>query len=546
MRRLNVGDLNKISQKRDGAGRAKIIIHTGACGMASGAGNIMIALSDELEKRNIHDVTLAKSGCAGLCSREPMATVELSGEIPVMYADLTGEKITRILSEHVIGGKIVEEYALDSDFFLRQSLIVLRNRGLIDPEKIDEYIARDGYKALAKSLTSMTPEGIIREIKDSGLRGRGGAGFPTGVKWQICAESPDATRYIICNADEGEPGAYMDRGIIESDPHSVLEGMLIGARAVGAQEGFIYIRAEYPLAMRKLEIAIQQARDYGLIGEDIFNTDFSFDIHIKKSAGAFICGEETSLIAAIEGCPPEPRPRPPFPAQSGLWRKPTCVNNVETLANVPIIINKGAALFANTGTEKSKGTKVFSLAGQVKNTGVVEVPMGTTLREIIYDIGGGISSGKDLKAVQIGGPSGGFVPASLMDLPVDYESLTEVGAMMGSGGMIVVDEDTCMVDITRHLIQFTSEESCGKCSSCREGSIAILGILERICSGEGEEEDLELLEEIAYAVKDASMCGLGQTLPNPVLSTLRYFRDEYEAHVREKRCPARKCKALIE
>ena len=423
-----------------------------------------------------------------------------------------------------------------------QMLIVLRNRGLIDPEKIDDYIATDGYKALARVLTSITAEEVIQEIKDSGLRGRGGAGFPTGLKWESCMKSTGDEKYVICSADEGNPGAYVDRSIIESDPHSVLEGMLIGAKAIEAREGFIYVRAEYPLAVRMLEIAIEQAKDYGLIGEKILGTDFSFDVHIKQGAGAFICGEETSLIASIEGCPPEPRQRPPLPAQSGLWGKPTNINNVETWANIPTIIRNGAEWFSSIGTERSGGTKAFSLVGNINNAGLIEVPMGTPLRKIIYDIGGGIPRGRKLKAVQIGGPSGGCVPANLMDIPLDYESLIEAGSTMGSGGIIVMDEDNCMVDIAKFFVQFASNESCGRCSSCREGSVVLFEMLERICNGKGEEGDLELLEEISLAVKEASMCGLGQTLPNPVLSTLRYFRDEYEAHIREKRCPAKVCK----
>lgn len=433
----------------------------------------------------------------------------------------------------------------DIGFFSRQALVVLKNRGLIDPEKIDEYIARGGYRALAKALTRMAPEEIIKEIKDSGLRGRGGAGFPTGLKWELCRKFPGEVKYIIGNADEGDPGAFMDRSIVEADPHSVLEGMLIGAKAIGAKEGYIYIRAEYPLATKMLEVAIRQAKEYGLIGEDIFGTGFSFDIHIKQGAGAFVCGEESSLIGSIEGRPPEPRQRPPFPVQAGLWGRPTNINNVETWANVPVIIDRGAKWFANIGTEKSKGTKVFSLVGKINNTGLVEVPMGITIKEIIYDIGGGIPGGKEFKALQTGGPSGGCIPKSLMDLPIDYERLTEAGSIMGSGGLIVMDEDTCVVDLAKYFIDFTNDESCGKCSSCRDGSTALLEILERISAGEGKEEDLGLLWEISNAVKDASMCGLGQTLPNPVLSTLRYFRDEYEAHVRQKKCPAKVCKALV-
>jgi len=528
-------------------GKSKITVHMGTCGIAAGAKNIMSTLQKGLKEKDISDVILTHSGCAGLCSKEPMITVELQGKSPVKYIDLTPEKVDKILSEHIIEGKVVEDYALpeNSEFFAHQTLIVLRNRGLIDPENIDDYIARDGYKALTKALTEMTPEDIIDEIKDSGLRGRGGAGFPTGLKWEFCKNAPGEVKYIICNADEGDPGAYMDRSVIESDPHSLLEGMLIGARAIGAKEGYIYIRSEYPLATRTLEIAISQAKEYGFIGENILDTDFCFDFYIKKGAGAFVCGEETSLIASIEGKPPEPRQKPPFPAQSGLWGKPTNINNVETWANVPPIINRGAEWFASIGSENSKGTKVFSLVGKINNTGLVEVPMGTPLRKIIYDIGGGIPGNKKLKAVQTGGPSGGCIPASLIDLPVDYENLTEAGSIMGSGGMIVMDETTCVVDIAKYFIAFTNDESCGKCVSCREGSSALLGILERISRGEGKEEDIELLEELCIAIKEASMCGLGQTLPNPVLSTLKYFKDEYIEHVKYKRCPAAVCNQII-
>jgi len=556
MRKLSVEDLDRISQEarkktglREGAGNAKITVHMGTCGIAAGAQGIMDTLLDELKKRNIHDVILTSSGCAGLCSKEPMATVQLRGQAPVKYVDLDEEKILRILSEHIINGKVVRDFsipnAMDTDFFSRQTLVVLRNRGLINPKNIDEYIARDGYKALAKALISMTPEEIIREIKDSGLRGRGGAGFPTGTKWEFCKNALGEAKYLICNADEGNPGAYTDRSIIESDPHAVLEGMLIGARAIGASDGVIYIRAEYPLARETLETAIEQAKDYGLLGENIFNTDFSSEVHIIQGAGALVCGEETSLMASVMGYPPEPTQRPPFPAQSGLWGEPTNVNNVETWANVPRIILRGAEWFSSIGTETSKGTKLFSLVGKVNNRGLVEVPMGITLREIVYDIGGGIPGGRELKAVQTGGPLGGCIPASLIDIPVDYERLSEVGSMMGSGGMIVMDEDTCIVDIARYFLEFTSDESCGKCSSCREGSATLFEILEKICNGEGEEQDLVLLEEISYAVKEASLCGFGKTLPNPILSTLRYFRDEYETHVRDKTCPAKVCKALV-
>jgi NADH:ubiquinone oxidoreductase subunit F (NADH-binding)/Pyruvate/2-oxoacid:ferredoxin oxidoreductase delta subunit len=416
---------------------------------------------------------------------------------------------------------------------------------MIDPEQIDEYIARDGYTALAKALTEMKPEQIIEEIKISGLRGRGGAGFPTGRKWELARAAKGDTKHIVCNADEGDPGAFMDRSIIESDPHSVLEGMIIGARAIGASQGHVYIRNEYPLARERLIKAISQARDYGLLGEDIFGMGFNFDISIHRGAGAFVCGEETSLIASLEGRAPEPRVRPPFPAESGVRGEPTNINNVETWANVPEIINRGGKWFSGIGTESSKGTKVFSVVGKVRNTGLVEVPMGITLREIVFDIGGGIIDDKKFKAVQTGGPSGGCIPESLLDLPIDYEKLSEVGSIMGSGGLIVMDEKTCMVDVARYFLEFLKDESCGKCTACREGLDVMHGILDRICSGNGAEGDIEMLGELAEAVKDASLCALGGTAPNPVLSTIRYFRDEYESHIKDKLCPAGVCKQLI-
>jgi NADP-reducing hydrogenase subunit HndC len=513
-------------------------------------------LEKELQKRGLqNEILVVMTGCNGFCAVGPVMTVQPDG---VFYQDLNEEVIPYLVEEHFLKGRPVPKLMYsppeeklpvpimtDIGFFSRQTLIALRNRGLIDPEKIDEYIARDGYRALVKALTSMAPEEIVKTMKESGLRGRGGAGFPTGLKWEFCRKAEGEPKYIICNCDEGDPGAYMDRSIVESDPHSLLEGMIIGARAIGANQGYVYIRNEYPLAMNRLEIALEQAREYGLLGENILDTDFNFDIKIQRGAGAFVCGEETALIASIEGGPPEPRQRPPFPAQSGVWRKPTNINNVETWANVPAIINRGAEWFASIGTEKSKGTKVFSLVGKISNTGLVEVPMGIRLREIIYDIGGGIPDGKQFKAVQTGGPSGGCIPAELLDLPVDYERLTEAGSIMGSGGMIVLDEDTCMVDIARYFLKFTNDESCGKCTSCREGSEALLEVLNRICQGEGREGDIEFLQELGEAIKDASMCGLGQTLPNPVLSTLRYFKDEYEAHIKGKRCPGYVCKDLI-
>jgi len=537
--------------------RTHLMLCAGTGCVSNDSFKIKEALEKEIKKHSLQDeILVVMTGCNGFCAVGPVMTVKPDG---IFYQNLTEESIPYLVEEHFLKGRPVQKLMyfpprekevipkmMDISFFAHQTLIALKNRGLIDPEKIDEYIARDGYRALAKVLTSMAPEGVIKEIKNSGLRGRGGAGFPTGLKWEFCRKGPGDIKYIICNADEGDPGAFMDRSIIESDPHLVLEGMIIGAYGIGASQGYIYIRNEYPLAMKRLEIAITQAREYGLLGENILERGFDFDVKIQKGAGAFVCGEETSLIASIEGKPPEPRQRPPFPAQSGVWGKPTNINNVETWATVPTIILRGSEWFSAIGTEKSKGTKVFSLVGKINNTGLVEVPMGIALKKIIYDIGGGIPDGKKFKAVQTGGPSGGCIPADLIDLPVDYEQLTQAGSIMGSGGMIVMDEDTCVVDIARYFIKFTNDESCGKCSSCREGSEVLLEILNKICNGEGKEEDLTFLEELGRAIKDASLCGLGQTLPNPVLSTLRYFRNEYEAHIKEKRCPAGVCKALIQ
>jgi NADH-quinone oxidoreductase subunit F len=536
--------------------RLHLMLCAGTACVSNKSFKIQEVLEEELKKQGLDkEVLVVMTGCNGFCAVGPVMTVMPDG---IFYHTITEDILPHLVEEHFLKGRPVKELMftppaeeviipkmMDIGFFSRQTLIALRNRGMIDPEIIDEYIARDGYKALAKALAEMTPEDIIAEIKNSGLRGRGGAGFPTGLKWELCRKSKGEVKYIICNADEGDPGAYMDRSIVEADPHSVLEGMLIGARAIGASEGYVYIRGEYPLAMKRLEIAIDQAKEYGLIGENIFDTDFSFNIHVKQGAGAFVCGEETALIASIEGSPPEPKQRPPFPAQSGLWGKPTNINNVETWATVPVIINRGAGWFASIGTETSKGTKVFSLVGKINNTGLVEVPMGITLKEIIYDIGGGIPGGKKFKAVQTGGPSGGCIPASLIDLPVDYEKLTEAGSIMGSGGMIVMDEDTCVVDVAKYFIEFTNDESCGKCTSCRDGSAVLHDILKKICRGEGEESDIQALEDLGNAIKDGSMCGLGQTLPNPVLSTLKYFMDEYTEHIKYKRCSAMVCKSII-
>jgi NADH:ubiquinone oxidoreductase subunit F (NADH-binding)/NAD-dependent dihydropyrimidine dehydrogenase PreA subunit len=472
----------------------------------------------------------------------------------VHYVGLSVDDIPYLVEEHFLKGRVVQKFLYTKPKFVDEELsaptpkevrVVLRNCGKIDPQNIEDYIAEDGYQALAKVLTEMTPEQVIEEIKRSGLRGRGGAGFPTGRKWELTRAAKGEPKYIICNADEGDPGAFMNRRVLEGDPHSVIEGMIIAAYAIGASQGYIYCRAEYPLAVSTLNIAIQQARNFGLLGKNILGTDFSFDLEVRQGAGAFVCGEETALIASIEGRRGEPRPRPPFPAQSGLWGKPTNINNVETYANVPQIILKGADWFASMGTEKSKGTKTFALAGDLNHTGLIEVPFGITLREIVYDVGGGIRDGKAFKAIQTGGPMGGCLPASYLDLPVDYESLTAAGSIMGSGGMIVMDEDTCMVDIARFFMEFTQDESCGKCTPCRIGTRRILEILTRICEGKGQDGDIETLEYLCEQIRTNSLCGLGQGAPNPVASTLKHFREEYEAHIYEKRCPAKVCRALI-
>ena len=536
--------------------RIEVMLCTGTGCVAGGAFRIKKALEDEMARHGLsHEVSLVPTGCNGFCGQGPLLVV-----LPeqVFYGWLKTEDIPFLVQEHFLKGRPVKKLMFtppekkepipllgDIPFFKKQMLLVLRNKGLIDPEKIDDYLARDGYTALEKVLTSMSPEEVTEEITRSGLRGRGGAGFPTGVKWQVCRKEPKTPKYVICNCDEGDPGAYMDRSVFESDPHSLIEGQTIAAYALGASHGYIYVRSEYPLAIKRMQIALDQALEHGLLGEDILGTGFSFDLEIREGSGAFVCGEETSLIHSIEGESPEPRQRPPFPAQVGIWGCPTVINNVETLATVPIIINRGAAWYSGIGTATSKGTKIFSLVGKINNTGLIEVPMGITLREIVNEIGGGIPDHKQFKAVQTGGPSGGCIPNSLIDLPIDYESLKEVGSMMGSGGMIVMDEDTCMVDVAKFFIQFTNDESCGKCTVCRDGSDALLEVLTRISKGEGREGDLEFLEELGSAIKDASMCGLGQTLPNPVLSTLRYFREEFEAHIKEKRCPAKVCKNLI-
>ncbi|MGQ9700932.1 MAG: NADH-quinone oxidoreductase subunit NuoF [bacterium] len=536
--------------------RMHLLVCAGTGCVAGGSYEIKEALIKEINKRKLQvEVAVISTGCNGFCERGPIIVVQPDG---IFYQKLKKEDVPLLVEEHLVKGRPVKKLMYtppaeampvpkmsDIGFFKLQRLIVLKNRGRIDPENIDEYIAFDGYKALEKALTTMKPEDIINEIKESGLRGRGGAGFPTGLKWERCRNQPGNEKYIICNGDEGDPGAFMDRSVLEADPHAVIEGMIIGAKAIGAQKGYVYVRTEYPLALKRIRIAIEQARAYGLLGKDILGTGFDFDIEVARGAGAFVSGEETALIAAIEGKIGVPKQRPPYPVQKGLWEKPTVINNVETWANVPQIIDKGAKWFASIGTETSKGTKIFSLVGKINNTGLVEVPMGIKLKDIIYEIGGGIPKNKKFKAVQTGGPSGGCIPEKLLNLTIDYENLKQAGSMMGSGGMIVMDEDTCMVDVAKYFMNFLRDESCGKCLSCREGTQRMWEILCKITDGEGTMEDLEVLEELAYAVKDASMCGLGQTAANPVLSTLRYFKDEYIAHIKYKKCPAVVCKNII-
>ena len=536
--------------------RAHVLVCGGTGCSSSGSAELIKRFEEQIAKNGLdREVKVVRTGCFGLCEAGPVVIVYPEG---TFYSRIRPDDVDEIVSEHLLKGRIVQHLVykekadeeqhvtLDNiDFYRPQMRLALRNCGVIDPENIDEYIAFDGYRALAKVLTEMTPEQVISEVLKSGLRGRGGAGFPTGKKWQFAAASKADQKYMICNADEGDPGAFMDRSVLEGDPHSVLEAMAIGGYAIGASEGYIYVRAEYPIAVKRLEIAINQARDYGLLGKNIFGSGFDFDIFIRLGAGAFVCGEETALMHSIEGGRGEPKPKPPFPAVRGLFDKPTNINNVETLANIPQIILKGADWFASIGTDKSKGTKVFALGGKINNTGLVEVPMGTPLRDIIYKIGGGIPGGKKFKAVQTGGPSGGCIPADYLDIAIDYDSLTAIGSMMGSGGMIVMDEDNCMVDIARFFLDFTVDESCGKCTPCRIGTRRMLEILERIVEGKGEEGDIEKLEALAENIKATALCGLGQTAPNPVLSTLKYFRDEYEAHIKEKRCPAHHCQKLL-
>ena len=501
------------------------------------------------------EVKVIRTGCFGLCEAGPIVIVYPEG---AFYSHLKIEDVDKIVEEHLLKGRVVKELLYkesldnekiksvnDVEFYKKQKRIALKNCGVINPEDITEYIAMDGYLALGKVLTEMSPEEVIEIIKDSGLRGRGGGGFPAGLKWGFTKKAEGDVKYVLCNADEGDPGAFMDRSILEGDPHSVIEAMAIAGYAVGSNQGYVYVRAEYPIAVKRLQIAIDQAKEKGILGKNIFGSDFEFDMEIRLGAGAFVCGEETALIASIEGERGMPRPKPPYPANKGLWQKPTLINNVETYANVPQIILKGSNWFKSIGTEKSPGTKVFALGGKINNTGLVEIPMGTTLREVIYEVGGGIPEGKKFKAVQTGGPSGGCITAEHLDTPIDFDSLTELGSMMGSGGMIVMDEENCMVDIARFFLDFTVEESCGKCPPCRIGTKRMLEILEKITNGEGEPEDIDRLERLAENIKESALCGLGQTAPNPVLSTLKYFRDEYEAHVNEKKCPAGTCKSLL-
>jgi NADH-quinone oxidoreductase subunit F/NAD(P)H dehydrogenase (quinone)/NADP-reducing hydrogenase subunit HndC len=523
---------------------------------ATGSLKVKEALAQELAAKNLQDrVEVVETGCNGFCAMGPIMVVH-PGDI--FYQKIQVEDIPAIVQEHLIGGKPVEKLLYkdpatkkiiagqtEIPFFALQMPRALRNKGLIDPESIDDYIARDGYLGTSRALLEMSGADIIDQMKQSGLRGRGGAGFPTGLKWEFASKSPGDVKYVLCNADEGDPGAFMDRSILEADPHAVIEGMIIAAKAINAHQGYVYARTEYPLAIRRLQIAIDQARERGLLGQDILGSGFAFDIDIYQGAGAFVCGEETALMRSIEGRRGMPRPRPPFPAHKGLWEKPTVLNNVETLANVPQIMVKGGAWYASVGTATSKGTKVFALSGDVNNIGLVEVPMGTTLRQLIFDIGGGIPKKRKFKGVQLGGPSGGCIPEHLLDTPVDYEEIAKVGAIMGSGGVIVMDEATCMVDMARFFMDFIQEESCGKCTPCREGTRRLLQILQKICQGKGEPGDIETMEELSATIRETALCGLGQTGPNPVLSTLRYFREEFEAHIYEKRCPAKRCVDLL-
>jgi NADP-reducing hydrogenase subunit HndC len=536
--------------------RSHVLVCGGTGCTSSGSAKIIELLQSEIKKNGLkEEVSVVQTGCHGLCALGPIMIIYPEA---TFYAMVKVEDVPEIVSEHLLKGRVVSRLLYkemvtedgikslnDTDFYKKQHRIALRNCGVINPENIDEYIGTNGYEALGKVLTEYTPDQVIQTILDSGLRGRGGGGFPTGLKWKLAKGNDADQKYVCCNADEGDPGAFMDRSVLEGDPHVVLEAMAIAGYAIGASQGYIYVRAEYPIAVDRLEIAIAQAREYGLLGKNIFDTDFSFDIELRLGAGAFVCGEETALMTSIEGNRGEPRPRPPFPAQKGLFQKPTILNNVETYANIPQIIINGPEWFASMGTEKSKGTKVFALGGKINNTGLVEIPMGTTLRTVIDEIGGGIPNGKKFKAAQTGGPSGGCIPTEHFDIPIDYDNLIGIGSMMGSGGLIVMDEDNCMVDIAKFFLEFTVDESCGKCTPCRIGTKRLYEILDRITKGQGTMEDLDKLEDLCYYIKENALCGLGQTAPNPVLSTLRYFRDEYVAHVVDKKCPAGVCKALL-
>ena len=562
MKKLNSPvKLRKLQESLAGqreSSRSCIAVCGGTGCHAYGCEDVHKAFKEEIKRQGLNDkVDFKLTGCHGFCECGTLVVIHPE---KILYVHVTPEDVPEIIAESILDSKVIErllyidpasgeriKYEHEIPFYSRQQRLVFGSNGLIDPTNIEDYMAIGGYSALSRVLFDMKPEEVIEEIKKSGLRGRGGGGFPSGIKWETCREAPskNRTKYILCNADEGDPGAYMDRSLLEGNPHSVIEGMLIGAYAIGGNKGYVYVRNEYPLAVRNLGIALEQAREYGLMGEDILSSGFNFDVKISRGGGAFVCGEESALIASLEGRMGEPRRRPPYPAVKGLWGKPTNINNVETWANVPIIINRSAEWYSGIGTRGSKGTKIFSLVGKINNTGLVEVPMGITLREIIYDIGGGIPDEKRFKAIQTGGPSGGCIPENLIDLQVDYEKLKEVGSMMGSGGMIVMDESTCMVDIAKYFVKFLTEESCGKCVPCREGLDRILDILTDITEGNGKEGDIELLEDLASVIKDNSLCALGGTAPNPVLSTIRYFRDEYEIHIKEHRCPATVCKALI-
>ncbi|MEN8904788.1 MAG: NADH-quinone oxidoreductase subunit NuoF [Clostridiales bacterium] len=551
LKNLKKEAVNSFYQTNGEENKLRVVIGMATCGIAAGAKEVYDEIEEEVNKLNIKNVILVKSGCIGTCHSEPTVEIKNSNGESVLYGNISKKEAKEIVNIHLKTGKVLEDLVIKnpiepSDMSSKgQVRIALRNCGVIEPEKIEEYISNDGYKALGMCVTKMTATDVINEIKESGLRGRGGGGFPTGIKWEATAKQDDPQKYIVCNADEGDPGAFMDRSILEGDPHSVLEAMVIAGYSVGANKGYIYIRAEYPLAVKRLKIAMKQAKDFGFLGEKIFNSDFSFDIEIRYGAGAFVCGEETSLINSIEGNRGEPRNKPPFPAESGLWNKPTVVNNVETFANISPIILNGAQWLKSIGTEKSSGTKVFALAGKVNNVGLVEIPMGTTLREIIFEIGGGIQDFKNIKSVQTGGPSGGCIPRRLLNTKIDYDNLISIGSMMGSGGMIVLDEDDCMVNIAKYYLEFTMDESCGKCTACRIGNKRIHEILSKVTSGRASMNDLESLRELSGIIKDTALCGLGQTSPNPVLSTLNHFWDEYVAHVEDKRCPSGVCKELI-